>query len=357
MQPLAATPLTPSRPETAAPGHPQPSASGPAAAASDLNNFAAMPFAWFFASALQPAPAPTSAAELPPEVIDGQGEAEAGNVLPLPAALPLTMPLPVPVTVAATAAAGGRVELAPSDLGAGGPVVSRFPLPEVVVPATQGAAAARLDTATLPSGAEGAPLDLAAKVPGPPPLGALEPEKVEPQGPAEAAAEGDLLALSAASRHTPPAAAPSARAENASLSPQVGDPRWAPALGERLVWMVEGEVKQAELRLNPPDLGPLEVRIAMVDDEARITFTAAHPNVREALEAALPRLREMLGTNGVNLVQVDVSGQGAGHRPPSEAPANAAESSHASGGRSVSRETLAPLGIGTRREGLFDAYA
>jgi flagellar hook-length control protein FliK len=96
----------------------------------------------------------------------------------------------------------------------------------------------------------------------------------------------------------------------------VADPRWGGALTERVVWMVRGEVPHAELRLNPPDLGPLEVRITLVEDETRIRFVAPQAVVREAVEAALPRLREMLAATGLNLGHVDVSGQGGGERAP-----------------------------------------
>ena len=117
-------------------------------------------------------------------------------------------------------------------------------------------------------------------------------------------------------------------------------------------------MKQADLQLNPPELGPLEVRISMVDDEARITFTASHPQVREALEMALPKLRDMLGSSGVQLLQVDVSGHGAGHRPPPEAGPGAA-AAQASTSRGGAREALAALGTGSphRQRGLVVAYA
>jgi flagellar hook-length control protein FliK len=51
----------------------------------------------------------------------------------------------------------------------------------------------------------------------------------------------------------------------------------------------------------------MEVRIQVQNDQASVHFTSAHAVVRDALEAALPRLREMFGTTGVELVNVDVS--------------------------------------------------
>jgi flagellar hook-length control protein FliK len=62
-----------------------------------------------------------------------------------------------------------------------------------------------------------------------------------------------------------------------------------------------------ELKLNPAHLGPIEVRVQMQNDQAQVSFVAQHGPVRDALEAALPRLREMFTAKGFNLVDVNVS--------------------------------------------------
>lgn len=87
----------------------------------------------------------------------------------------------------------------------------------------------------------------------------------------------------------------------------LGQPRWDQALGNRVLWLVNQETHHAELRLNPPELGPLEVRISIDGERANINFTANHWAVREALESAIPRLREMFAESGLNLVDVNVS--------------------------------------------------
>ncbi len=84
---------------------------------------------------------------------------------------------------------------------------------------------------------------------------------------------------------------------------------WDQALGERIQWMAGQKLQGARIRLNPANLGPMEVRIQVQNEQASIQFTSAHGVVREALEAALPRLREMFDASGVELVDVDVSGQ------------------------------------------------
>jgi len=84
---------------------------------------------------------------------------------------------------------------------------------------------------------------------------------------------------------------------------------WDQALGERIQWMVNQKTQNAQIRLNPAQLGPMEVRVQVQNDQASIQFSSAHSTVREALEAALPRLRELFDASGVELVDVDVSGQ------------------------------------------------
>jgi len=91
---------------------------------------------------------------------------------------------------------------------------------------------------------------------------------------------------------------------------------WDQALGERIQWMAGQKLQSAQIKLNPANLGPMEVRIQVQNEQASIQFTSAHGVVREALEAALPRLRDMFESSGVELVDVDVSGQSFAEQQP-----------------------------------------
>lgn len=103
------------------------------------------------------------------------------------------------------------------------------------------------------------------------------------------------------------------RAQSASatstdtLAPQVGSPGWDQALGQKVVWMVNGEQQSASLTLNPPDLGPLQIELKVANNQATANFTAGQQEVRQALESAMPKLREMLGEAGIQLGQANVS--------------------------------------------------
>jgi flagellar hook-length control protein FliK len=85
------------------------------------------------------------------------------------------------------------------------------------------------------------------------------------------------------------------------LSARVGTPAWDNQVGQKVIWMVGGEDQSATLELNPPDLGPVQVVLNVSNDLASVTFSAQQLEVRQALENALPRLREMMSESGIAL--------------------------------------------------------
>ncbi len=95
----------------------------------------------------------------------------------------------------------------------------------------------------------------------------------------------------------------------ATLATPFGQPQWGSELGEKLVWLAGRQGHVAELQLSPPSLGSLEVRLSVNGNEAGAQFYSANAAVREAIEAALPRLREMLASSGLTLGGASVSSE------------------------------------------------
>lgn len=93
------------------------------------------------------------------------------------------------------------------------------------------------------------------------------------------------------------------------LAPQLGTTAWNQALGEKIVWMAGAAQQTATLTLNPPNMGPLQVVINLSNDQATASFFSAQPEVRQAIEAAFPRLREMMNEAGIALGQATVSSE------------------------------------------------
>lgn len=95
----------------------------------------------------------------------------------------------------------------------------------------------------------------------------------------------------------------------ATIAPQVGSSAWDQAIGQKINWMVSGNQQSASLTLNPPELGPLQVVLSINNQHANATFTSHQPEVRAALENAIPKLREMLGQSGIQLGECNVNSQ------------------------------------------------
>jgi flagellar hook-length control protein FliK len=78
-------------------------------------------------------------------------------------------------------------------------------------------------------------------------------------------------------------------------------------LSDRVSWMVDNGVNGAKLQVNPPQLGPIELRISVQGDHAQVWMTTHSAVARDALEASSPKLREMLNAQGFGQVSVDIS--------------------------------------------------
>ncbi len=86
-------------------------------------------------------------------------------------------------------------------------------------------------------------------------------------------------------------------------------PLFADRFSEQVTILVDHGIQQAQLSLNPPELGPIQVRITLSEDEASVQFASHHGVVREAMLDALPKLREMLESAGFRLSDSGVSAQ------------------------------------------------
>ena len=84
-------------------------------------------------------------------------------------------------------------------------------------------------------------------------------------------------------------------------------PEFGQGLADRVSWMVGNNLNGAKLQVNPPQLGPIEVRIAVQGSHAQVWLTSHSAVTRDALESSSPKLREMLGAQGFGQVSVDIS--------------------------------------------------
>lgn len=96
---------------------------------------------------------------------------------------------------------------------------------------------------------------------------------------------------------------------SATLSAPVASPEWQQSLGQQLIGLHRRGEQQIELHLNPAELGPLQVSLKLGELGAQAHFLSAHPQVRSAIEQAIPQLREALAEQGISLGEASVSEQ------------------------------------------------
>jgi flagellar hook-length control protein FliK len=96
-------------------------------------------------------------------------------------------------------------------------------------------------------------------------------------------------------------------AQTQSLPTPFQSPDWGPALSQRVTWMVKDQLQNANITINPPHLGQIEVRL-QTDQSAQtsVYFMSNNPEVRQAITENLNTLREMMSQNGLQLGQADV---------------------------------------------------
>lgn len=80
-------------------------------------------------------------------------------------------------------------------------------------------------------------------------------------------------------------------------------------LQERINIMMSRNIQRADIRLDPPELGSVHIRVNMSGEQASVQFQAQTQQARDALETTMPRLREMLEQQGINLADTQVGEQ------------------------------------------------
>ena len=75
---------------------------------------------------------------------------------------------------------------------------------------------------------------------------------------------------------------------------------------ERINMMMAKNLKYVDIRLDPPELGKIQIKLSINQDQASVQFTVNNPQTRDIVEQAMPRLREMLQQQGLQLAQSSV---------------------------------------------------
>lgn len=217
-----------------------------------------------------------------------------------PASTPEDSPLPATAVLPVREAAGSRIERADA-----GP---RTPLPTANVsaaterrPDTPQAVAPVVEVQAALQAADVRPRDAGADLR---PMAVVQPVVAETP---TAVASG--MEIRRESTATP---------IKVEVAQPVTAPGWRDAFADRVTWVANTRQPAAELQINPPQLGPVEIRVSMNADQANLSFFSPHAAVREAIQASLPRLTDAFAASGLTLGNVLVGAESQSGQQPGE---------------------------------------
>jgi flagellar hook-length control protein FliK len=145
-------------------------------------------------------------------------------------------------------------------------------------------------------------------------------------------------------------------ASPARLEP--GSPQFTSALGQQIAWMADQKIGRAELRLDPEELGPLEVSLELDGDEIRAEFSSRSAEVRSLLDSQVPKLRELLAEQGFSLADAQIGQERAAYQDAPQQREGFARGDAASGTSEGSGEAEPAAVVVTRsHNGLIDDFA
>lgn len=243
--------------------------------------------------------------------------------------------------------------------------------PPVVAPETAAATSARptglVDLTALPatnlppaagavSAAAGAAIGIAADAPAADPAvpaaaasGPVPSDDASPPPTIQNLASLAALAPAEPIRHAPLATAPATVVD-------VAQPQAPQQIAETVAWHVGKGVSEVRIRLNPEDLGPLDIQIKLDGDKVNVRFDMADSSVRDVVQTSLPSLSSLLSARGLQLDQAQVFSQGRGHGTPPH-PQHAPSSFSSSSADTGAENPIATAVRAFVRRGLLDDYA
>ena len=129
-------------------------------------------------------------------------------------------------------------------------------------------------------------------------------------------------------------------------------------VAERVQMMLSKNLKNIDIRLDPPELGRMQIRMNMNGDGTNVHFTVANSQARDIVEQAMPRLREMLAQQGLQLGDTSVQQQASGQQQNGYAAANeggfgqGSSDQHATSEENLEPDVKLDLNVATKRDGI-----
>jgi flagellar hook-length control protein FliK len=129
------------------------------------------------------------------------------------------------------------------------------------------------------------------------------------------------------------------------------------AVTDRVSFAVDNNWSSTKLQVNPPQLGPIDLQIAVQGDHAQVMMSTHSAVTREALESSLPKLKEMLSSQGFTQVSVDISQRSFQDRSAFSQPYTGTKSGRGASAVAAAAPVSAPSSAARSSTGALDAYA
>lgn len=161
-----------------------------------------------------------------------------------------------------------------------------------------------LQAATAEAGTLAMPPDLVADA-----AGDILPTTLitSPTGSEAGSGFASLIGLGAPTATGSTATAPSLPEAPATLDLSGAQPEQE--IGKNIEWMLDQKLQSARIRISPDHMGSIEVELKLDGSRVHAHFSSAHADVRQVLNDSLPRLREMLDSQGLEMGQTAVASQ------------------------------------------------
>lgn len=85
--------------------------------------------------------------------------------------------------------------------------------------------------------------------------------------------------------------------------------RFSSNLAMRIQWVFQQAISSAEILMDPPELGPMSVKLSNNNGETNILFQVSNSTTKDTIEENLAKLKELLAEQGISLGDAQVEQQ------------------------------------------------
>lgn len=158
-----------------------------------------------------------------------------------------------------------------------------------------------------------------------------------------------------------PSAQPTMKlSETYTVASHVRSPQFVNEAAQTMHLAINNKVQQAEIRMTPENMGPIQLQIKMNGTDVSLTIAVQQPDTKQAIELSLPKLREMLADSGMNLGQTNLSQDMSGWQQANRDPQEQARQSGRGWQANHSEGELTPIAMTrptARSDRMLDLYA